>query len=310
MLTIINALLPIFIVILLGYSLKHYKMLTKGFWDSSEKLTYYILLPALLFKSIATSSFSNMESYIPLYAICTAAITAIILIIILAYKTKLLTPQNTASITLGSTYGNIAYIGIPASLALFANEGMVIYALLIAIMVPLLNVITIIVLTILSDANTSLKTVLKKSFLHPIVVACILGLFINQTQLALPSAISELFNILGNAAMPFGLLVVGGALDIKSTKASFKLITVTASFKLIGLPLLAITSCKLLGINGLLANITVLYTTLPAAAATYILAKQLFGNAPLMAGIIVSETIMAAISMPIILYIAKTIFPY
>ncbi len=199
---------------------------------------------------------------------------------------------------------------MPVAVALFGKEGLTTYAFLMAAVVPFVNAITIIVLTYYAhDQGSIVKTVIKKVFLHPIILACFSGFFLNYSGLTLPSFLLNTLDILGKAAVPMGLIIVGGALDIKAIKGTWNYIGVSTFIKLILSPAIAIIFAAMMGVTGLQANILVLYATLPTAAATYLLTKKMKGNAPMMASIIVFETLLAFATMAIIMAIARILFP-
>ncbi|MFT6259316.1 MAG: putative permease [Rickettsiales bacterium] len=235
-----------------------------------------------------------------------AAMAAISIIIFLLFLGKIIfrikNPDFT-SLFQGSIYANVAYIGIPSSYALFGSEGLIVYSILLAALVPFVNAITIIVLSIYSRTNggSIFKTIAKKLIFHPIILACFAGFLFSYFKISLPKIISDSFGILGQAAVPLGLMVVGGALDIKATKGSRKYILVSTLIKLILMPIITIMIAKSFGVEGLNAKILILYATLPTAAATYLLAKKMGGNAPLMAGIIVFQTIVSIATMSFML---------
>ncbi|MFT5703547.1 MAG: malonate transporter [Rickettsiales bacterium] len=303
MLQILNSLFPVFVIIIFGYGAKHFKLIGDQFWPSAEKLVYYVLLPFLLFVKISTAKYQNISSY---YGMIFSVMLTIVVIMILLFAGKYVFKiKNSDFISLfqGSVYANAAHIGIPAAYALFGTEGLVIYSILIAALVPFINAITIIVLSVYASENRDgiLKNITQKLILHPIILSCLIGFMFNYFQIVLPELFFSSLEILGKAAIPLGLMVVGAALNINETRGSRKYIFASSFLKLILVPLVAIFFAKSFGVSELNTKILVLYTTLPTAVATYLLAKKMNGNAPLMAGIIVFQTIISLITMSLII---------
>jgi predicted permease len=58
---------------------------------------------------------------------------------------------------------------------------------------------------------------------------------------------------------------------------------------------------RTVGLPSTPAAVALLYQSLPTASSAYILARQMGGDAPLMAGITAAQTIMAAATMPLAL---------
>jgi malonate transporter and related proteins len=310
MLTILNSLFPVFAVIMFGYAAKHYKFLNEGFWPNCEKLAYYILLPLLLFTSISTAPYDNIEHFLTMVSVSIGTISVIAAGLFLIKYLFRIPTSNFISLFQGSIYANAAYIGIPAASALFGKEGLSAYALLMAATVPFVNAVTIITLSCYAHEQGSiLRTVIKKVSLHPIILACLGGFALNYNHIVLPTILTNTLDILGKAAVPMGLIIVGGALDIKALKGTWSYIGSSTFIKLLVSPAIAIVLAKEFGITGLQAHILILYATLPTAAATYLLAKKMKGNAPMMASIIVFETLLAFVTMTVVMGIAGTLFP-
>lgn len=310
MLAILNSLFPVFAVIMFGYIIKHYKFISDEFWPNCEKLAYYILLPVLLFTSIFSASYNNIGHLGAMASISLCTISLIVLCLFVLHFIFKFPSADFIVLLQGSIYANAAYIGIPAASALFGKEGLATYALLMAVVVPFVNAVTIIVLSYYAhERGNILKAVIKKVSLHPIILACIGGFFLNYSGVHLPSFIMSTLDILGKAAVALGLIIVGGALDIKAIKGTWNYIGASTAIKLTLSPIITIILAHALAVPALQANVVVLYATLPTAAATYLLTKKMKGNAPMMASIIVFETLFAFVTMTIIMAATGQLFP-
>ena len=58
---VVGALAPIFLLILLGYAIRRLKLLEAGFWEPAERLTYFVLFPALLLENMATAELRGLQ---------------------------------------------------------------------------------------------------------------------------------------------------------------------------------------------------------------------------------------------------------
>jgi hypothetical protein len=106
---------------------------------------------------------------------------------------------------------------------------------------------------------------------------------------------------LGQASLPLGLLCVGAALDFRSARAWTGPIAVASLVKFGLMPGLTFAACRLMGLDGAAAAVALIFHTLPTASSSYILARQLGGDAPLMAGITAIQTVLAAAALPLAL---------
>jgi len=101
--------------------------------------------------------------------------------------------------------------------------------------------------------------------------------------------------------MPIGLLAVGAGIEVSALSKAGAPVFVSSALKLAVLPLLTFGLLKLFGLSGEALAAALLYATLPCSATSYVLARQMGGDAPLMASIISVQTLLSMLSMPLLL---------
>ncbi len=302
MIIILNSLFPVFAIILFGYFAKHYKFLESGFWHSCERLSYYILLPILLYLSIATGSYKDITV---LTDMIKTGILSLIITCLLVFCCKYIfniSSQDFTSITTGTICPNGAFIGIPIAIAIFGKEYLATYALLLGCLSITSNAIAVIILSYYShNSGNVFICVIKRTIRHPQIIACLLGIISSYMEINLPKSIFSTLEIISKAAIPMGLIIVGGALDIKAIRGSWNHIYLTSFLKLAIYPIVSLFCIKLFNISSIQAKMLMLYSSLPTGTATYLLVKNMRGNSYISAGIIVLTTILAFFTMLIIL---------
>ncbi len=298
-LSILGALVPVFFVILTGYLLRWFQFPGDEFWFRAERLTYFLLFPALLFQKTATAS---MGSYPVSLMMLVLVIAVVIMAGLLFYIKKWWTAGGPAytSFFQGSIRFN-TYVGLAATFALFGDSGLTIAAIAIAVLIPLLNVLCVTVLILFNDQNKgSLQTVARELMRNPLIIACTSGILLNYFGIGLYPVVEETFSIFGRAALPVGLLCVGAAIDIGAARDSGKTVVFSSLLKLIVFPLLMWTISKLFSLDPQLSSIAILFAALPGSPAAYILSRQLGGDSQLMAGIITVQIIAAMVTFPFV----------
>ena len=135
---------------------------------------------------------------------------------------------------------------------------------------------------------------------NPLILACLAGISLNLSGIGLPWGSAAVLDILARAALPLGLLAVGAGLQIEGLNRP-GLLAATSSLKLLVLPTLAGMLCWLVNPGRLETAILVTFAALPGASTAYILARQLGGDAALMAAIITVETALALLTLPLAL---------
>ncbi len=305
MLTIALALAPIFLLILLGHALKRTRFLPDAFWPPAEKLTYYVTFPALLLGNLAGADLHGL-AWGPVAAVAAGATLAAGLLSVLTRPLLGAGPAAFTSAFQGSVRPN-TYVGLAGAAALFGEAGITVTAICVAAVVPLVNVLAVAVLTrvVPGRDGPGLTAVLRGIATNPIIRACVLGILLNLLGWPLPPVLKPFLEILARAALPVGLLAVGAGLAMDALRGAVRPALAASLLKLVVLPVLAAAALAWLGLDGpgrtVVAGTVVLYAGLPCSASAYVLARQMGGDAPLMANIISVQTVAAVVTLPLVL---------
>jgi predicted permease len=292
-----GALGPIFFMIGLGYLLRRRGFPGETFWPAAERLTYFLLFPALLVHKLALAKLGDY-AIAPLTGVIAGTLLLMTALLFLLRPLLGVDGPAFSSIYQGSLRFN-TYVGPAAASALFQAPGMTVAALAIAILIPLVNVLCVAVLTLTVGGGGGLVRGLAT---NPLILACLAGIMLNAGGVGLPLGSASVLDILGRAALPLGLLSVGAALRLRVAFDRRRELGVTAALKLAALPALAYGLSLAVGLGTLETAIIVLFTALPGATSAYILARQLGGDAELMAAIVTIETGFSMLTLPAILF--------
>ncbi len=300
MLAILSALIPTFALIVLGFILRQRKFLPDAFWPGAEKLTYYVTFPALLFSNTAQADLGSL----PLAGIATAMLGTVFICTVLILITKpVLKVSNPAfsSLFQGAIRPN-TYIGLAVAAALLGENGLTVTALCVALVVPTVNVLSVLACAHWGDNERTPGAVslLRDVLRNPLLMACVLGIAINMTGFGLPPVIGPFLEVLGRAALPIGLLAVGAGLDLSAARRAGGPVGFSTLGKLVISPAIAAALCLLLGLPPVELAAVVLYAGLPCSASAFVLARLMGGDAPMMASIITVHTLVAIITIPIL----------
>jgi len=297
--SVLASLLPVFLIIICGYGLKKSKFPGDNFWPGAEQIVYYILFPALLFSSSAGASWEFFSVASMVWAIlATMFVMSGLLLLLRPRLTK--KDASFTSIFQGSIRFT-SYIGLAAAFSLFGDEGLYLAAVLITVLIPLVNVLSVMVLVRYGGQKGGWYWIFTTVIKNPLIIACLAGMLVNLLGWKLPAIVENMTTILGRGSLPLGLLAVGSSLDFSSIKKTGLEIVYACLLKLILLPLLMWLTCTLLGVDNLSTAIAVLFAALPGSPLSYVLAKQLGGDTKLMSSIIAVQTGVSMISLPVII---------
>lgn len=308
MILIIGALVPVFLVILVGYGLTRFRFTEPDDWRQIERIVYYVLFPALIASSIANADLSGLP-------VMPFASTLVITVLGAASLLSILRRTIGAKIGLqGPAYSSVyqgslrwnGFVALAAVAAVYGDPGVAVASLAIAIMVPMLNVMSVIALTRHTGKETpSIGNILRNVARNPLIIACLTGITLNVTGIGLPEPLGTTASLLGRAALTLGLLSVGAGLDLKAAADNRVLVSLACTIKLILIPISIALLATLFGIEGFIRDVLILCGTVPTASSAYVLARQLGGDHTLMAAIITGATLAAIGTMPLMLFLLR-----
>jgi predicted permease len=298
--SITGALLPVFAVIISGYILRKCGFPGETFWPHAERLTYFILFPALLLQKTATAPVDS-HAFALMAAALALAVLAMILLLFLVLPWWSSAKSSFTSFFQGSIRFN-TYVGLAAAFALFGNEGLTTAALTLALLIPLLNVICVGVLVGFSSSeNISWSRIAIEVIRNPLVLACAAGSLLNISGMGLHQTVDDILMLFSRAALPVGLLSVGAGMSFTAARKSGAVVAATCLLKLIVFPLIMWMTCTTLNLDTLTTSVAVLFAALPGSPAAYILSKQLGGDSLLMASVITVQTPLSMVTLPVVM---------
>ncbi|HFL7938139.1 TPA: AEC family transporter [Pseudomonas putida] len=295
---LLTTLLPIILLITLGTFLRLRGFLAESFWPGAERLSYYVLLPSLFLHGLATANLDGVPVMGMVGVLMLSTLAGAVLLVLYQGAINHNGADFTSVFQGGIRFNN--YIGATLAAGLYGSAGIALAAVANAAIVPLVNLLCVLVFARFSARHSSPATVLRAIFANPLIVGCAGGL-LRVTGQGLPPGIEPTVKALGQAALPMGLLCVGAALGGASLGQQVRPLMAASAFKFLIMPLTTWGLCRVLGLSGQAAVVAVLFQALPTASSSYVMARQMGGNAPLMATIIALQTVAAAATLPLVL---------
>ena len=296
-LPLLTALWPLFALIIGGYCLRRWNFPGEAFWPGAERINYFILFPALLFSSLAHAPLDNPA--LPRLALAVLLGLGLAWAALLLLRRWLRWPAGRFGVfTQGGLRFN-TYLGLAAISSLYGTEGMILAALLLALLVPAVNVLS--VWSLSADHAVSPRSLMLPVLRNPLILACLAGILFNLSGFGLDGGSERLLGLLAAASLPLGLLCVGAALKPEELGGEVFALFGNSLLRLLVMPLLAWCVATGLHLPALERTMLVLFFALPTAPTAYVLTRQLNGDSHLMAGIITLQTLLAAVSLPLLL---------
>ncbi|HED14201.1 MAG TPA: AEC family transporter [Gammaproteobacteria bacterium] len=299
---ILNIVLPVFLVIGLGFGLRRGGLIDTVFISSVNRLVYYVSLPLLLFYKISIADFS--ASFNPALVGGSIAVTVLGFIVVYWFAGVMQLPGPARGVTAqGACRGNLAYMGLALAFNAYGEEGLTRASVLMGFLVPVYNLGSILVLTLSRDRARQPRggTWLSQFLLNPLILASALGIIWSIYHLPLPLLFRRALDIATGMTLPLALFAIGGSFSIRRLQGDLKLATLVSFCKLLLIPLLTGLLLLLLGVHGLDFAVGILLAGAPAATANYIMATELKGDAELAGTIVMLSTLLSALSYALLL---------
>lgn len=301
MIGLLAGIVPVFVLIALGYGLRKSDFLPDATWRPIEKLSIHIFYPGFLIPAIWGADLSGGGAS----AAAGAAVSTVLIIAAAALLAKpLMTIDGPAytSVFQGVIRWN-SFVFLPVIQSIYGPDGLALAAVVIGAMIPVTNVLCVIVLVRWgADQRAMSPLVLTRAILsNPILVACMIGLTLNLLGVPRIPGLSDMLELIGGAALPLGLIVAGAGLSFAEVARKRLTIGAVSFIKLVITPPLMWGLCVAYGGDETAQAIALLCGASPGAAASYMLARQMGGDAPLMAGVVALTTVGSALSIPILL---------
>jgi hypothetical protein len=302
--SIIDSLVPVFLVIATGWLTRVSGFIADRDWSGLEKVTFYVFFPAIIVDTLARADLRT----VPVLGVGAALVGAILTIAAVLLILRRFLQQSIGldgpgftSLFQGSTRWN-TFVALAVASSLFGARGVTLMAVAIAAMVPLLNILAIYVLVRFAGGPPQTPRQILRTFMtNPFIWSCAIGLALNVSAVPLPKPVASFVDILGGAALGAGLLIVGAGLDARRLARPQPVHLLSMATKLVMLPLIAVTLAKTLGVDGLDLSVTAIAASVPTASGAYVMARQMGGDAALMAELITIQTVAALITMPVML---------
>jgi len=298
--------LPLFIVMAVGYACKSMKLITEQLAKQMNGLVFRVFLPVLLCKNIYTSS---LDSLMNPGVFIFAAVGILIMFFVLMAVIPRIEPdkRKCGAIIQAAFRSNYAYFGIPLVQAIFPNSDTSVTSLLVVIVVPLFNVLAVVVLEMFRGGKADPKQIIKKILTNPLIIGSVAGLVILVTGIKLPSIIQKPIDDLSKVATPLALFLLGASIDFSKTGAHVKQLSLCVLGKLVVFPLAAVIAGALLGMRGVeLASLLIIFGA-PTAVNSAVMAQQMGSDGDLATEAVVFTTAFSALTVFLFVFALKSL---
>jgi len=306
----LNIVMPLVILAAVGYGAKRVGLITDAFLAGGNKVLLYMAIPSALFSSLYGADLR--EVFDPVFIAFVAIWTVISFAIIWVVTYMALRKHHAIAISAivnGAHRGNLTMLGLPLLLSILGDsDDASKIALAVAVIIPLYNIQTLLLLTIHSSTPKKLDTgsLLLGITKNPPIISAALGITAAITGLALPVMAERAIAGLASLASPLALICLGGAMYFKGFDAKVRFALASSLIKVVVLPIITITIATLLGFRGNDLTILAILHGTPAAVAAYVMITEHGGDTYIAGTNVMLTTILSAFTLSILIFALRT----
>ena len=313
-----NAIVPIVLMIALGYFLRHKGKLSDAFLKNGNKLVFQLCLPSMLFVNVYNvPSINDIHWDIVLYgsgALCIIFLIGIVIAVVTTADIK-----RRGVVTQCAFRSNFAIIGLPLAAALGGPEAEAVAAIMSSVTVPLINVLAVISLSLFvhEDGKISPKRIFLDILHNPLIQGVALGMLclvlrwvqmevLGEVVFALNRQTQFVYTVLTwlkNITTPLALLVLGGQFAFSAVKELKKEIIISTACRLLLAPALGIGGAFLMNEFGIVHCGPAEYPALvalfasPVAVSSAIMASEMKNDEQLATQLVVWTTLFSSVTV-------------
>ena len=303
----VSTIIPIFAVIILGLFARKKGFIPEEFIGPANRLVYYLAIPAMIFSSTSKASLKTQFDAMVLF-ITLASVLVVFAIAWGVGVTRHIQRDQLGTYMQASFHGNLGYIGLAVAYYFLGNEGFVRASIIAGFIMILQNILAVVALQLNSGDFTVQENkwhVVLRILLNPIILSAAAGILFSLAGFRMPIVVDRSLDILSSLALPMALLVIGASLTFKLMQSQILRVLSTGFMKLVLLPGFGFLLFRLfdLSLQDYLPGLILLAS--PSATVTYVMAKEMGGDADFAVAAISTSTMLSSITFSVWLYISS-----
>lgn len=204
--------LPLFFLMAIGYIIKRTGMMNETSVKQVNSVIFKIFLPLLVFLNIYNTELAeSFNSKLLLYAVAGVLIQFVLslCLVILVEKEN----SRRGVMLQGMFRSNFVLFGIPISTALFGEQAAGLAAILIAVIIPLYNVLAVISLEIFNGRRPNILKILLGIVTNPLIIGSVVGVLFLLFHIELPTVLYETVSDISGIATPLAFIILGASFN-------------------------------------------------------------------------------------------------
>ncbi len=293
-----EAIMPIFLLMLLGYVLKKLKVADKKGFDVVNKLVFKVFLPVLLFYNIYKTEAAEVFSP----KLIGFTIAGILAVFVVGYFAVFVLTKDNAKrgvMLQGFFRANFAILGVPLVGYICGDTAGGLTSLMVAVVVPSFNILAVIALERFREGKEKLKigSLVLGIIKNPLIIGCALGFLFFALNIKLPGVVGKSVGNVASVASPLAIIVLGAGFEFTDTKGYLKDVLIVVLARLVVIPALILSVAVMLGFKGEALACLLITFGGPIAVSSFSMSQQMGGDEKLSAQTIVMSSALCMVTL-------------
>lgn len=305
----LNATLPIFIMMMLGYFLRRTGLVTQEFADAANTFVFKICLPLVLFDDLYQMDIAAAwdGGFVAFCAVATLGSIALCWLVSRAFGKQ---PWRGEFIQ-ASYRSGAAFLGIAFLLSIYGEAGAA--PLMVIGAVPIYNVSAVVILELMRPGKVDrgvspelIRSTIRGIVTNPIILGILAGVAWSLLRIPMPQVLGTAVADVGGIATPLGLIALGASFSFRRAFAVGTPSIVASAIKLVGLELVFLPMALAAGYTGQKLVAVMMMLGLPSTVSGYVMARNMGNEGAVNSSVVMLTTLLSSVTITFWLWLLKS----
>ena len=283
----VSAVVPMFCLMAIGAFVKFQKWLTDEELNHMNRMVFRVFFCCMMFHSIYTTELAtSFRPKLMLFGACGVLIIFFLLMLIIPR----IEPDNKRRGVLVQAIfrSNFVLMGVPIVANIFGDENIAVSTMMIAVIVPLYNILAVFALETFRNGRFALLPIIKDIFKNPMILGGIAGATLLILGVEVPKPVLKPIGQISAATTPVALIILGASFRLGATHEHRRQLLGAVFGRLILVPAVMLsTAAFVFGFRGIEFVTLIAIFAAPCAVVSFAMAQQMGGDSELAANCVV-----------------------
>jgi len=302
----LEAVLPMFILMVIGFFVRKKRLMEPEEIKKLNHMVFIVFFPAMMFHNLyGTEIQESFNLKLIVFAVVSIALiyTGSVLVTLAIEKN----PKSRGAMIQGLYRSNFVIMGLPIAINMFGHGNSGVTAMVVAVIVPLFNVLAVVTLETFRGGRPDPCQVLKKIAANPLILGALAGILTVLLDIRLPQVLVSVVDDMAKTATPLALVILGASIDFSSLRKSSRNLLVVVLGRLVVIPALGLTAAVFAGFRDIEFVTLIAMFAAPTAVSSFTMAESMDSDGQLAGSIVIFTTAFACFTMFLWIFLFKNL---